>query len=856
MNENKDSDSETISIGSMSSMSFSSICSNDIKKLKENPNVKSIINENAKFNDFDWLTYRNNYSDLKHIKSKREALKHWRNHGKQENRTDKLIDKKKYENFEWKTYVNNYADLKTIDNKKDAWNHWISYGIKEGRYIEKKKKNKIEEYKDFQWKIYINSYDDLKDLNTKEKAWVHWINHGKKEGRLNPNIKEEEYENFLWENYLENYKDLEFIDNKEDAWKHWIQHGKKEGRSIEVLKQNQEEINKENVKYEDYKEELEEEYEYYKEELEEEYEDYKEELEPELEDYNDYKYENENENKNIIGEKINEEYKLQEINFENKENDTFRIIFKQDYSNYGYHLFGWEGTINYFIDNFKNKDILHNNIFFDEWIEKLLLWGDKKENKKYKKIIKKKNYKLITFIHNPPVEKWNNPKNQQIIKSETLINDNFQFNENLFSKLDTLSWKNNIIYFYTLSNEHKKYLYNKYPLYKDKLVSIYHPINLECDENELFNYNNFLKTKQIFHIGWWLRNFSSFNKLKVPPSYTKKLLLKNDFKKIWKSKFENIYNKDIIIVDELENEEYIKIFNNSCVFIDLEDGIANNIILECIKYNTPIFLKRIPSMEEYIGINYPLFFNDITELNELTKGEKFLDLVINGNEYLKKMNKKHISLDFFDKKINYDLSKLEKITNTHRLTWLCVLKTDYLYNLNQYLNYFSCQSINNELNLVLFIDETLELSNEEINKIYQVNNKEIIIYNSNNLEKEINNFIMETKTDYFLMTKLYDIYETFFSKKMVNYLDTNPTCDIAISSFKNIKDETSLNTFSKNKMFFKTDSEDDLGRITWRSKINSLLELKIDENFLEKCLIYNLNIKSASSKPLYTMNMR
>lgn len=364
-----------------------------------------------------------------------------------------------------------------------------------------------------------------------------------------------------------------------------------------------------------------------------------------------------------------------------------------------------------------------------------------------------------------------------------------------------------------------------------------------------------MKTKQIFHIGWWLRNFSSFDKLIVPPNYKKKILLKNDFKNVWESKFGKTYNKDIIIVNELENEEYIKIFNNSCVFLDIEDGIANNIVLECIKYNTPIFVKRIPSLEEYLGKNYPLFFNNIKELNECMKGDNFLDLIVTGNEYMKKMNKKHISLDYFNKKINYDLSKLEKITNAVRLTWICVLKIDHLYNLNQYLENYSCQSNINDINLVLFIEETLELKNEDINKIYHVNNKEIIIYNSINLESEINKIVMDTTTDYIIMTELCDIYETYFSKKMINYLDTNPTCDIAISSYKIIGDEIALHTFSKNEMFFKTDTDIDLGRITWRSKINTLLELEIDENFLEKCLNNNLNIKSASSKPLYSINM-
>ena len=98
MVEKNESDSDTISIGSISSLSFSSRGSKDIKKLKENPKIKELIDDNAKFNNFDWQTYRDNYSDLKFIKKKRDAWTHWRNHGQLENRTDKLINPNLNEN--------------------------------------------------------------------------------------------------------------------------------------------------------------------------------------------------------------------------------------------------------------------------------------------------------------------------------------------------------------------------------------------------------------------------------------------------------------------------------------------------------------------------------------------------------------------------------------------------------------------------------------------------------------------------------------------------------------------------------------------------------------------------------------
>lgn len=40
-----------------------------------------------------------------------------------------------FENFDWKTYLQNYSDLGKagINNKYSAWRHWIKFGKNEGR---------------------------------------------------------------------------------------------------------------------------------------------------------------------------------------------------------------------------------------------------------------------------------------------------------------------------------------------------------------------------------------------------------------------------------------------------------------------------------------------------------------------------------------------------------------------------------------------------------------------------------------------------------------------------------------------------------------------------------------------------
>jgi hypothetical protein len=847
-----DSDSDS----DISSVSYSSISSSDILKIKENSKIKLLIEENINFENFHWKTYVNNYDDLKKITTKREAWTHWINHGMSEGRSDKKeknvnsnVENVEYENFNWKTYIKKYNDLKSILSKEQAWLHWINHGKHEGRTIDDITNSN--DYISFDWKTYVNNYNDLKNIDSKEVAWCHWINNGKQEGRSLVNLKNNEYEKFLWETYIDNYSDLYLIDNKEEAWKHWIYHGKKEGRTCYLIQDNENNNVKENIQ------------------KKHETIDYIKDQE-QMSEGNIYSETNISINLENIKSSSSVQSSSSELsssivssNSSKTINDNStvninsnRVIFKSSYDNYGCHFFGWKGSINYFIDNFENKHNYKYNLFFDEWVEKLLLWGSKKECKKYIDIIKKNNLKLITFIHNPPLEMWNDNKQQKKIANYTLVNDNYQFNENLFIKMEKEKISKNLIYFYTLSNFHKEYLYNKYPEHRKSLMSIYHPICLDHSEEETFDYNLFLKSKNIYHIGWWLRDFNSFNKFKPPPDYKKVLLLKKDFKKIWEEKFKLSLDKDIKIVEELPDEKYTKIFKNSCIYLDIVDGVANNLVLECIKYNTPLIVKRIPSLEEYLGVDYPLFFNKQKDINEWMSNENtFLELFLTANKYLKNLNKKYISLDLFGKKINYDISKLEKnINNSYVLTCFCI-HDDLKLDINVFLEKMVEQTIYMKLKIIIIISQNEIFDADYSNYEYKNINVEFIKSIKENRKTTLNNCIKKVDTEFIMFTKITDLYKNNSFELMVNYLDNNPNCDLVTSSYNvNSNNNIQTYTYEKDGMLFKKNICNEIYlRMVWRKKIHEIFNIDLDEKFVENCIYNNLNIISASCDPLYTI---
>ena len=627
-------------------------------------------------------------------------------------------------------------------------------------------------------------------------------------------FKSEKYKKkFDWKKYIDYYNDLQCI-NLNEAWEHWINHGLNEKRLFFLN-----EINN---------------------------------------------------NTNLYFTKIN------------------NLCFKNNYNNYGLHYYGWKGVINNFIHNFDNHDNDDNDdnniflknkfkepIFFDEWIEKLLIWGNKIEKKLYLREIYNKKYKIITFIHNPPFKKWYNNDYKKNIKNQIIYNDEHT-NESLMKRIEHYKLTDNIIYFYTLTNYHKEYIYNKYPHFHNKLITISHPIEITGKE-KCFNFSLFLSKKKIVHIGWWLRNFKTFIDFKQPEDFKKIIQIKNDFLNEWNN-ISSVYNlKNIKIMGELNNNDYEKIFTNSCIFIDLEDTCANNVILECIKFNTPIIVNKNPSIIEYLGPDYPLYFKNKMDFMLLNNSSHLLSLIKKANEYLINMDKSHVSLETFNKKLNYDLSKLV-INNNKQLTWFCFIDdfTNIDVKINKLYNNFISQNDNSTILLNIILCESLndnekyniflEIMNKYINK---ANNISLITKNCDKIYSIFLNYCCEIcETDYLVIIDINDKHNKKYSNYCINYLNENPNCDVIFSSYTIKNNEYSKNyIFNKNAMIFNENYNDEIilndTGIVWRNSMNQLVgefislenKKQIFTDFWSRAIKKKFNIKCCSSKILYISKM-
>lgn len=111
-------------------------------------------------------------------------------------------------------------------------------------------------------------------------------------------------------------------------------------------------------------------------------------------------------------------------------------------------------------------------------------------------------------------------------------------------------------------------------------------------------------------------------------------------------KFNKLNEDDKIkIIERLGDVEYEEFLAKSLVFLSLKhQGAANTIILECIARNVPILVPNIPSCTEYIGKEYPLFYEpNKFDLSEVINWKN----VISSIFYLKNMDKRKFSPESF-----------------------------------------------------------------------------------------------------------------------------------------------------------------------------------------------------------------
>ncbi len=165
-----------------------------------------------------------------------------------------------------------------------------------------------------------------------------------------------------------------------------------------------------------------------------------------------------------------------------------------------------------------------------------------------------------------------------------------------------------------------------------------------------FDFGAFLANsdKKIISIGWWLRRTLSIQYLPLDATSpyrkvrlklgdmlldkTQKGLSRLEFVYEWKNrKLDKRYRDNTFEENYLPPSEYDDWLTRNIVFLDLLGAGANNAVIECIARATPLLVNPLPSVVEYLGPDYPLYFHSLEEAAE--KACQF-DLVQKAHHHL------------------------------------------------------------------------------------------------------------------------------------------------------------------------------------------------------------------------------
>ena len=178
---------------------------------------------------------------------------------------------------------------------------------------------------------------------------------------------------------------------------------------------------------------------------------------------------------------------------------------------------------------------------------------------------------------------------------------------------------------------------------KTKITIPVYSTHLPKSVGSKFNIENYFASPKILHIGSHCRNFSAFIRFKT--DILKNMIISNrklphalncfTYNNITPSELCNVLISD----NHLNNQQYESEICNSVGFSYYYDAAATNGLLEYIVSNTPIVVNRHPAIVEYIGEDYPLFYEDINHCpDNYLKSYEYIKKTVKYLENRAKMN--------------------------------------------------------------------------------------------------------------------------------------------------------------------------------------------------------------------------
>ena len=129
----------------------------------------------------------------------------------------------------------------------------------------------------------------------------------------------------------------------------------------------------------------------------------------------------------------------------------------------------------------------------------------------------------------------------------------------------------------------------------------------------------------------------------------------------------HVYTNNVDVMEYVDNVAYDELITQNLVFLNLVDGAAVNTLIECVVRNTPILVNRHPAVVEVLGDNYPLYYDENTDLSRMDEWlSASPDRIYQSHVYLSQLDKTPFHIDTFVQHLNKLFQSFPQVVRNER----------------------------------------------------------------------------------------------------------------------------------------------------------------------------------------------
>lgn len=168
------------------------------------------------------------------------------------------------------------------------------------------------------------------------------------------------------------------------------------------------------------------------------------------------------------------------------------------------------------------------------------------------------------------------------------------------------------------------------------VIALRHPIDLES--HKMWNWAKYAEQPTLLQVGWFLRNVRALARLPRIERIRKIRVLPRPTAELYSERIQATYpSSELMVMDacRLSAADYHEALTRCVLFQEFFGASANNVILEAIASATPVIVNRHPAVEEYLGWEYPLYFDEYDDVPQLLERSR----LEHAHAYLRDLDK-------------------------------------------------------------------------------------------------------------------------------------------------------------------------------------------------------------------------